>query len=53
MGDGVPTLPVLRDKWVTKIFVENGFHIYKVASLIKKLIISLWLVCRAPGESWR
>ena len=36
MGDGVPTLPVLRGKWVANIFVENGFHICKAASLIKK-----------------
>jgi hypothetical protein len=36
MGDGVPTLLVLRGKWVTNIFVDNGFHICEVASLIKK-----------------
>ena len=35
-GEGVPTLPVLRGKWVTDVFVEIGFHFCKVAGLIKK-----------------
>ena len=52
-GYGVPTLPVLRGKWVTDIFVEIGFHFSKVAGLIKKLIIFLLLVCLVPGEACR
>ena len=35
MGDDVPTLPVLRGKWVTDVFVEIGFHFCKVVGLIK------------------
>ena len=34
-GEGVPTLPVLRGKWVTDVFVEIGFHFCKVVGLIK------------------
>ena len=36
-GDAVPTLPVLRGKWVTDFFVENCFHLCNVARLIKKV----------------
>ena len=52
-GEGVPTLPVLRGKWVTDIIVEIGFHFCNVAGVIKKLIIFLLLGCLTPGEACR